>query len=113
MQTLFHKGNDANANVNVSQPANLLSNIRVPLGGSWRVVDLHAKRFALLAEKSLILLRQIQQYLTVRIYCCSHCGPILAVRMRGFGVLRQPTQQRHPAVMERRSVHAAVHVTMV
>lgn len=44
--------NDANANVNVSQLANLLSNIRVPLGGSWRIVDLHSNRFALLGDNS-------------------------------------------------------------
>lgn len=44
--------NDANANVNVSQLANLLSNIRVPLGGSWRVFDLHSVCFVLLGDHS-------------------------------------------------------------
>lgn len=44
--------NDASANVNVSLLANLLSNVRVPLGGSWRVVDLHSNRFALLGDNS-------------------------------------------------------------
>lgn len=43
---------DANANVNVSKLANLLFNIRVPIGGSWRVFGLHSNRFALLEDNS-------------------------------------------------------------